>query len=117
MWIDKLTDGVLCVMTPMGARYIKPTTRERLYLMWVFRHFKSIPPQILTVQQRQFIDALYATQRFVPKPRLTLAGESLIIGTVETRPRMAVGEQPLTQPTASLFDRLLRLAIGVRQGL
>jgi hypothetical protein len=38
MWMQKLSDGVLGVLTPLGPRYIKPTVLRRVYILWIFRH-------------------------------------------------------------------------------
>ncbi len=43
MWIDKLSAGVLRVLTPVGPRYIKPQFSQRIYLLWIFRHFEMLP--------------------------------------------------------------------------
>jgi hypothetical protein len=66
MWIQKLFTGVLCVLTPLGARYIKPSLGQRIYLLWIFRHFKVLPLQVLTARQRRVIDALWVEPHFVP---------------------------------------------------
>jgi hypothetical protein len=48
MWIEKLFAGVLRVLTPLGARYINPTLAQRIYLLWIFRHFNVLPLPVLT---------------------------------------------------------------------
>jgi len=47
MWIEKLLGGVLRVLTPLGARYIRPALAQRIYLLWIFRNFKVLPLQVL----------------------------------------------------------------------
>jgi hypothetical protein len=42
MWIEKLSSGVLRVLTPLGPRYVKPTVLQRFYLVWMFRHFSRL---------------------------------------------------------------------------
>jgi hypothetical protein len=88
MWIQKLFAGVLRVLTPLGARYIQPSFAQRIYLLWIFRHFKVLPLQVLTSRQRRVIDALCVEPRFVP---LTEADgwEAPILGTLERRPPIA----------------------------
>lgn len=88
MWIQKLFAGVLRVLTPLGARYIQPSFAQRIYLLWIFRHFKVLPLQVLTPRQRRVIDALCVEPRFVP---LTEADgwEAPILGTLERRPPIA----------------------------
>ena len=48
MLLDKLSAGVLRVLTPLGPRYIKPTFSQRLLLIWIFRHFEMLPLQVLS---------------------------------------------------------------------
>lgn len=88
MWIEKLFAGVLRVLTPLGARYIQPSLAQRIYLLWIFRHFTVLPLQVLTPQQRRVIDAMCVEPHFVP---LTEADgwESPILGTLERRPPIA----------------------------
>ena len=63
--LEKLFGGVLRVLTPLGPRYIKPSLAQRIYLLWVFRHFQILPLQVLTSRQRRIIDALCVEPRFV----------------------------------------------------
>jgi hypothetical protein len=79
---------VLRVLTPLGARYIQPSFAHRIYLLWIFRHFKVLPLQVLTARQRRVIDALCVEPRFVP-PTETDGWEPPIIGTLERRPPVA----------------------------
>jgi hypothetical protein len=88
MWLEKLFTGVLRVLTPLGARYIQPSFTQRIYLLWIFRHFKVLPLQVLTSRQRRVIDALCVEPRFVP-PTETDGWEPPIIGTLERRPPVA----------------------------
>lgn len=88
MWIEKLFAGVLRVLTPLGSRYIRPSMAQRIYLLWVFRHFHVLPLQVLTPRQRRLIDALCVEPHFVS---LTDADglEAPILGTLERRPPVA----------------------------
>jgi len=85
MWMEKLLAGVLRVLTPLGARYIKPSWAQRIYLLWIFRHFKVLPLQVLTPRQRRVIDALCVEPRFVPLTEEN-GWEAPILGTLERRP-------------------------------
>src|SRR5207237_1036313 len=42
MWTEKLSAGVLRILTPLGPRYLKPSLSQRVYLLWVFRHFEKL---------------------------------------------------------------------------
>src|SRR2546430_4111018 len=41
MWLEKLSSGVLRVLTPLGPRYLKPSLAQKLYLLWLFFFFSS----------------------------------------------------------------------------
>jgi hypothetical protein len=88
MWIEKLFAGVLRVLTPLGARHIKPSLAQRIYLLWVFRNFKVLPLQVLTSRQRRVIDAMCVEPHFVPLTEEN-GWESPILGTLERRPPIA----------------------------
>src|SRR6266550_4204039 len=82
MWIEKLSAGVLRILTPLGPRYLKPSFSQRIYLLWVFRHFEKLPLQVLSRRQQRLIGALYAERRFVS----LLQEDAAILGTLERRP-------------------------------
>jgi hypothetical protein len=88
MWLEKLFTGVLRVLTPLRARYIQPSFVQRIYLLWIFRHFRVLPLQVLTPRQRRVIDALCVEPRFVPLTEKD-GWEAPIIGTLERRPPIA----------------------------
>jgi hypothetical protein len=67
MWMEKLFAGVLRVLTPLGARYIQPSFAQRIYLLWIFRHFRVLPLQVLTPRQRRVIDAM-CVEPIAPTP-------------------------------------------------
>lgn len=83
MWMQKLASGVLRVLTPLGPRYIQPSFRQRVYLLWIFRHFPTLSPRVLTSRQQQWMDALCAGQQFVS---LKYFDDAPLIGTLESRP-------------------------------
>src|SRR5271154_371900 len=84
MWIEKLSDGVLELDTPIGSRYIQPNLAQRAYLMWTFRNFLSLPQQVLRPWERRLIDRLWSENRFVS---VSVAGthDRPIIGRIERR--------------------------------
>ena len=91
--VEKLFAGVLRVLTPLGPRYIKPSLAQRVYLLWVFRHFHVLPLQVLTRRQRRIIDALCVEPRFVS--RMDEDGyEAPLLGTLERRPPIALAKRP-----------------------
>jgi len=82
MWMEKLSAGVLRILTPLGPRYLKPSFAQRVYLLWVFRHFEKLPLQVLTRRQQRLIQNLWGEQRFVS----LVYEEAPILGTLERRP-------------------------------
>ncbi len=89
MWFEKLFAGVLRVITPLGPRFIQPSLSQRIYLLWIFRNFETLPVQVLTRRQLRLIDALCAERRFVLQPDSN-GREWPILGTVERRqPRVS----------------------------
>jgi hypothetical protein len=99
MWMDKLSGGVLRVLTPLGSRYIRPSLRQRFYLLWTFRHFDTLPLQVLNWWQRRLIDELCSSQNYVSGVGPGWQ-EVPLIGTVERRPAKLVEEVP--EPRAAL---------------
>ncbi|MGB6384155.1 MAG: hypothetical protein WBD25_09580 [Terriglobales bacterium] len=101
MWIEKLTDGVLELDTPIGPRYVQPNFAQRAYLIWTFRNFFSLPQQVLLPWERRLVDALWSDNHFVS---LSVAGEPdrPIIGRIERRVLSAQAEvAPMHKPMAA----------------
>jgi hypothetical protein len=91
MWIEKLSDGVLRVLTPFGSRYIRPSFRQRFYLLWTFRYFDTLPLQVLSSWQRRLIDDLCSSQNYVSGVGPGWQDVPLL-GTVERHPPRLVEE-------------------------
>jgi protein TonB len=73
----KLRSGVLELSTATGPLYATPSISERIYLIWTFRNFRSLPRQVLNQRQRELIDKLYQAAA------LRQAAGSPVIGVVE----------------------------------
>jgi len=101
MWFEKLFGGVLRVLTPLGPRYINLSFAQRVYLLWVFRHFQVLPLQVLTSRQRRLIDALCVEPRFVSLTESN-GWEPPILGTLERRP--PVESLPPRRPNTGISD-------------
>ena len=102
MWIDKLAAGVVRILTPIGPRYISLTFPQRVYFLWIFRHFDKLPQQVLSERQQRFIDQLCVEHRFISLP--SSMEEAPIIGTLERLPPMQVEEAPQKRPAASVTE-------------
>jgi len=113
MWLDKLADGVVRVQTPIGPRYVMPSFLQRIYLLWMFRHFAVLPHVVLNRWQQRMIDRLCADQRFESLAYSDSLNEVPVIGTVERRPTVGTEELPPRRPVAS--ESSTGLAAEVRQ--
>jgi hypothetical protein len=83
MWIERLLYGVLRVLTPLGPRYLGPSFLERVYLLWTFRNFTSLPLVVLNHRQQKLVDRLYSQQNFVSLAFENGMFDYPLIGTVE----------------------------------
>jgi len=84
MWMEKLLAGVVRVVTPIGPRHIELSFFQRAYFLWIFRHFDTLPQQVLSERQQRVIDNLLLQKRFVSLP--STMGEVPVIGTLERIP-------------------------------
>ena len=99
MWIEKLSDGVLELDTPIGPRYIQPNLVQRAYLIWTFRNFFSLPQQVLRPWERRLIGRLWSENRFVSLPA-TGTHDRPVIGRVERRVPAQAEVLPIRKPIA-----------------
>jgi hypothetical protein len=115
MWIEKLADGVVQVQTPIGPRYLMPSFLQRVYFLWMFRHFPILPHAVLNSAQQRMIDRLCSEQRFVSMAYADGMDDAPVIGTVERRPnpRMGPDSLPSRRPVAS--ESAAGLAAEARQ--
>ncbi len=84
--LEKLNSGVLRVLTPLGPRYLKPSFLQRVYLIWLFRNFPSLPAKVLNHRQLMLVDSMWAENRFIAAPSSYWMQDAPIIGTLEQRP-------------------------------
>ena len=106
MW-EKLADGVLRVVTPLGPRYINPSFLQRVYLVWMFRHFATLPHQVLRSRQQKLIDRLCTSHPFVSRRPHNGLEQVPIVGTVERRPFVLV-DKPLTRGPVAFAESAFR---------
>ena len=55
---QKIRTGLVELRTHIGSVYVSPSFWERIYLLWTFRNFQSLPKQVLNRHQQQLIDKL-----------------------------------------------------------
>ena len=101
MWIEKLSDGVVQVQTPIGPRYLLPSFLQRVYFLWMFRHFAILPHAVLSAGQQRMIDRLCSEQRFVSMAYADGMDDAPVIGTVERRPQMGPDSLPPARSVTS----------------
>lgn len=94
MWIDKLFQGVLRVLTPLGPRYVNPSFTQRFYLLWIFRNFQTLPVKVLSPRQQRRIDAMCDRHGFVSVLEPNGLMDTPLLGTLEQRP-------PISENSAS----------------
>src|ERR1700733_13837341 len=100
MWIEKLTDGVLELDTPIGPRYVQPNFVQRAYLIWTFRNFFSLPQQVLRPWQLRLIDRLLNENRFV-SVSIVGAPDRPVIGKIERRATDQAEVLPFRKPASA----------------
>src|SRR6202790_2892920 len=89
MRMEKLFFGVLRVLTPLGPRYLNPSLAQRLYLLWIFRNFETLPVKVLSPRQQRRIDAMCDRHGFVSVLEPNGLVDTPLLGTLEHRPRVA----------------------------
>ncbi|MBO0912436.1 MAG: hypothetical protein J2P13_11640 [Acidobacteria bacterium] len=85
MWVEKLFSGVLRVSTPLGPRYLNPSLSQRIQLIWIFRHFQTLPIKVLSPRQRLMVESMCVNNQFIP--RAGRFDDVPILGTLEQRPQ------------------------------
>jgi hypothetical protein len=101
---DKLNRGVVEILTPIGPRYLRPTFLQRLYFLWMFRHFSTLPQQVLSRIGLSMIENLCARQAFVRFGHGL--DEAPVIGTVERYQVKVLAEeaQPPRRPPLRITE-------------
>lgn len=98
---QKIRTGLVELRTSSGSVYVRPSFWERIYLLWTFRNFRSLPRQVLNRQQQQLIDKLCReaiVSRHGPIARTS------IIGAVENVSLMPDGRTQAAAPTSKLVE-------------
>ncbi|MGA7218275.1 MAG: hypothetical protein WBX38_08175 [Candidatus Sulfotelmatobacter sp.] len=114
MWIEKLADGVVQVQTPIGPRFLMPSFLQRVYFLWMFRHFPILPHAVLSGGQQRMIDRLCSEQRFVSMAYADGMEDAPVIGTVERRPNVGPDSLPPRRPVAAANDTVLAAELRQR---
>ena len=113
MWLEKLSSGVLRVLTPLGPRYLQPSLSQKIYLFWVFRNFQTLPFKVLSSRQQRLIEAMCDENRFVSIG--IGVDDAPLIGTLEQRPPIPARQTTARRPSTSVEDAVGRFAAEVRR--
>ena len=101
---QKIRTGLLELRTPSGLLYASPTFSQRVYLVWTFRHFRSLSRRVLNRRQQELIDKLSQTAVVLEHGKVVRAS---IIGAVDNVGNIAIRTRPLAVAAA---DNLLQMA-------
>src|ERR1700690_3501797 len=110
MSFEKMSVGVLRVLTPVGPRYIKPELSQRVYLLWIFRHFEMLPRQVLSQRQQRWIDTLCSQHRLVSAAHANGLEDVPILGTVDWGSQAEAEEAPSVRPSTRVRAMVARFA-------
>lgn len=110
MWLEKIFCGVLRVHTPLGPRYLKPSFFQRVYLLWIFRNFQTLPLKVLSERQQRLVEVMCQNGGFV----MLGAGfdDAPLLGTLEQRPPVPALPR---RPSASVEDTVAPFAAEARR--
>lgn len=111
MWLEKLTQGMLRVLTPLGPRYVNPPFWGRFYLLWLFRNFHTLPVKVLSVRQQRRLEQMCTRHGFVALAN----AESPILGTLEQRPPIEVESRPPRRPDQDVSDAVAPFAANLQR--
>jgi hypothetical protein len=100
MWIDKLAEGVLQVDTAIGPRFVRLNLKQRAYLLWMFRHFPSLPHQVLSQREQRLVERACEENGFASMPGMG-ASDAPVIGRIEKQIPVMAEILPIRKPVAS----------------
>jgi hypothetical protein len=113
MWTEKLLSGVLRVLTPLGPRYLKPSIWQRLYLLWVFRNFQTLPFKVLSARQQRLVEGMFDENRFVAWG--IGFDDAPLLGTLEQRPPASPQTVQPRRPSTSVGEAVAPFAAEGRR--
>jgi Gram-negative bacterial TonB protein C-terminal len=80
--VPKQSSGQLLELrSETGTVYLRPSRLQRLRLRWTFRHFRKLPPELLSRSDRRMVQKM--SRSAVVTPKLPVARGS-VLGVVET---------------------------------
>jgi TonB family protein len=83
--INENSAELLELRTEAGTVYVRPSRWQRIRLQWAFRHFRVLPPQVLSRGDRRLIERL--SRSAVVKPTLPVASNTIFGVVDQGRPK------------------------------
>jgi hypothetical protein len=114
MWLEKLSEGVLRVLTPLGPRFVRPSFVQRLYLLWIFRNFHTLPTRVLSRGQQRLIDRMCVQRGFISQFGPSRVEEFAVLGTLE-QPLPIEQALPPRRPPTSIHDAVRPLVADAQR--
>lgn len=85
MFLDRLENGFLLYETQQGFVRAEVSFRQRIYLLWTFRHFRQLSMPLLNSRQRELVNGLFRHNAGVVSPADASHSEEAwpVIGVIE----------------------------------
>ena len=85
MFLDRLENGFLLYETAQGFVRAEVSFRQRIYLLWTFRHFRQLSMPLLNSRQRELVSELFRHNAGVVSPSDASHSEEAwpVIGVIE----------------------------------
>ena len=84
--------------TGRGLAYVQVSGKQRAYLLWTFRNFRSLPLKILNTRQRKLVDNLYRSQSILEGASSMQTPSSAKSTTSSPRSQSRPSRWPLQSP-------------------
>jgi TonB family protein len=107
VFLDRLESGFLLFETQQGLVRVELSFRQRIYLLWTFRHFRQLSVPLLNSRQKALVNALFSKNTGV----ILHPDESwLAIGVIENfvPPPMQFDASPTLEVSSALEPALER---------
>lgn len=97
MFLDRLENGFLLYETQHGFVRAEMSFRQRLYLLWTFRHFRQLSMPLLNSHQRELVNELFRRNAGVVLPSDASHSEEAwpVIGVIENFVPLAGDASPV----------------------
>ena len=104
--MDKLQGGFLLFETQQGWVGVELTPRQRICLLWTYRHFRQLSMPLLNGRERTLVNELFRNADVMPQSY----NPSLVIGVVEKFVPPAASDAPPAPQPAPRKERRVQVA-------